>query len=97
MYIRDAGMTYVTESGKFFIKSPPEQLHRKRPRRFLKLAESLRRWARDLARLSSVTKTKYGQYRDRLLVRDLREAIRCASPSEKAIMRHLLMNVRRRP
>jgi hypothetical protein len=95
MHIGDAGMTYVTKSGKFFIKSSLEQLHRKRPRRFIRLAESLRKWARELARAASLTKTKSGQYQDRLLMRNLSEAIRIAVPSERVVMRRLLMNLRR--
>jgi 5-methylcytosine-specific restriction endonuclease McrA len=95
MRIDNAGMTYVTKSGKFFIKSSPEQLRRRRPRRFMKLAESLRRWARELARATILTKTKRRQYQDRLLLRNLREAIRVAVPTERVIMQGLLRSLRR--
>jgi hypothetical protein len=90
MHVGSGGMTYVTKGEKFFIKASLEQLHRKRPRRFMKLAAALRRWARELARATSLTKTEYRKYRDRLLVRDLREAIRVALPSERVVMHGLL-------
>jgi hypothetical protein len=37
MRIGNEGMTYVTKSGSFFIKSSPDHPFRKRPRRFTKL------------------------------------------------------------
>jgi hypothetical protein len=96
MRIGNEGLTYVTKSGSFFIMSSPDHLFRKRPRRFTKLTEALGRWARELARASNLTRTKRGQYQDRLLLRNLREAIRVAVPSERVIMRRLLSNLRRR-
>jgi len=97
MRIGNDGMTYVTNSGSFFIKSSPARLLRKRSGRFTKLTEALRRWARELARAASLTKTKRGQYQDRLLRRNLREAIRVAEPSERVVMQRLLKNLRQRP
>jgi hypothetical protein len=94
MHIGNAGATYVSKNGKFFIKSSPERLHRKRPRRFIRLAESLSRWARELAQSASFTKTRCGRYQNRLLMRNLREAIRGAVPSERVQMQRLLTNFR---
>jgi hypothetical protein len=97
MRIGSEGMTYVTKSGSFFIKSSPDRLLRKRPTRFIKLTDALRRWARELARASSLTRTKRGQYQDRLLIRNLREAVRVAVPSERVVIQRLLNSLRRRP
>jgi len=95
MRIGNDGMRYVTKSGSFFIKSSPDHLLRKRPKGFIRLTKALRRWARELARAASLTKAKRGQYQDRLLLRNLREAIRVAVPSERVVMQCLLKNCRR--
>ena len=97
MRIGNEGMTYVTKSGSFFVKSSPDRLLRKRPARFIKLTDALRRWARELARASSLTRTKRGQYQDRLLIRNLREAVHVAVPGERVVIQRLLKNLRRRP
>jgi hypothetical protein len=96
MSIGNDGMTYVSKSGAFFIKSSPDRLLRKRPARFINLAAALRRWARELARATSLPNTKRGRYQERLLLRNLREAIPVAVPSERATMQRLLNNLRRR-
>lgn len=89
-------MAYVTKSGRFFVKRPTASLRRKRSRRFVRLAEALGRWARELAHASNLTKTKRVRYEDGLLRRNLREAIRVAVPTEKGIMQHILKNLRSR-
>jgi len=96
MRIGKDGMTYVTKRGSFFIKPSTDRLHRKRPTRFIKLTQALKRWARDLARLSSLTKTNRVRYEGHLLKRNLKEAICVAVVSERVIMQHLLTNLRRR-
>jgi len=95
MRIGNDGLTYVTKSGSFFIKTPPDP-RRERSARFVRLTEALRRWARDLARSASLTKIKRGKYEHRVLLRNLREAIRVAGQSERVVMQRLLTNVRRR-
>ncbi len=96
MRLGNEGMTYVTRSGRFFIKSSPDRLRRKRPTRFIELTEALRRWAGDFARASSLAKTKRVEYEDRLLLRNLREAVlttregfgwRVAAPSLHSMLR----------
>jgi hypothetical protein len=89
------GMAYVTKSGTFFIRSSPDRLCCKRPTRFIKLTEALRRWARELVRAASLPKTKRRQYQDRLLLRNLREAIHVAVPSERVVVQGLLRSLRR--
>jgi hypothetical protein len=95
MRIGNDGMTYITKSGRFFLQSSPDRIRRKRPTRFTKLTQALRRWARELGRAASLTKTKRGQYQDRLLLRNLREAIRVAVPTERVVMQGLLRGLRR--
>ena len=46
MRIADEGRTYVTKSGSFFVKAPPDRAHPKRPARFIRLTQALRIWAR---------------------------------------------------
>ena len=94
MHIGRDGMTYVTKSGSIFFKRPTDRLHCERPRRFFRLADALKRWARELVSASNFTRTEREQYRDHILMRDLREAIRSATASEKVIMRRLLLNLR---
>ncbi len=95
MHIGNEGMTYVTKSGTFFVKSSPDCLLCRRPARFIKLTDALRRWARELVRASCLTRIKRGQYQDRLLIRNLREAVRVAVPSERVVIQRLLKNLRR--
>ncbi len=95
MRIGHDGLTYETKSGRFFIKSPPGRLLRKRPKRLIKLAEALKSWARELARASRLTKARRIRFEHRLLLRNLREAIRVAVPTEKVIMQRLLKSLLR--
>jgi hypothetical protein len=95
MRLGHEGTAYVTKSGSFFVKPPPASLLRKRPKRFVSLAEALGRWAHEHARSSNLTKTKRVRYEDRLLRRNFREAIRVAVPNERVIMQGLLKNLRR--